>query len=107
MRPPFSQDEEYLVAYYRQYRKSDSARIIIQDIVTVAFGASFFLLGSIKSDVTWSIIGFVLVAYLVLRSLISGTRYSRILASIIEKYERSMQGDRKIENPEKDAEPSS
>lgn len=94
MRPQFDHDEEYLVAYYRQYRKSGSGRSIVQDVVTVAVGAAFFALGYFKGDVTWSIIGFGLVAYLALRGLVSGTRYNRIIASIIEKYEGSLQTEK-------------
>jgi hypothetical protein len=45
MRPDFDPNEEYLVAFYRQYRKSNSARGIAQDVVTVGVGAGFFGLG--------------------------------------------------------------
>jgi hypothetical protein len=103
MRPKFDHDEEYLVAYYRQYRKSGGGRTIIQDLVTVAVGAAFFALGYFKSDITWSIIGFGLVAYLALRGLVSGSRYNRILASIIEKYEGALQTENKESKAEQDA----
>jgi hypothetical protein len=91
MRPNFDHEEEYLIAYYRQYRKSGSARNDIQDLVTVGVGAVFFALGYFKSDITWSVIGFGLVVYIALRGLVSGSRYNRIIASIIEKYEDSIQ----------------
>lgn len=103
MRPEFDHDEEYLVAYYRQYRKSGSASSIAQDVVTVAVGAAFFGLGYFKSDVSWSVIGFILVAYLALRGLISGVRYNRTIESIIEKYEDALQSESKTSNAVQDA----
>jgi hypothetical protein len=98
MRPEFDHDEEYLVAYYRQYRKHGSARNVAQDVATVAVGAAFFAMGYFKDDVTWSVIGFGLVVYLALRGLISGTRYNRIIAGIIEKYENASLAENKIAN---------
>ncbi len=106
MRPEFDHDEEYLVAYYRQYRMSGSGHSIIQDVVTVAVGAAFFALGYFKSDVIWSIIGFGLVAYLALRGLVSGARYNRIIASIIEKYESAIQTENKESIAEHDVTPN-
>jgi len=103
MRPNFDHEEEYLIAYYRQYRKSGSARNDIQDVVTVAVGAAFFALGYFKNDITWSIIGFGLVGYLALRGLVSGSRYNRIIASIIEKYEGAYQTENNESQAEQDA----
>lgn len=91
MRPEFDHHEEYLIAYYRQYGKQAAAHSAARDVTTVVIGAVFFGLGYCKDDVTWSVIGFVLVSYLVLRSLISGSRYNRTFASLIRKYEDAMQ----------------
>jgi hypothetical protein len=95
MRPKFDHVEAYLVAYYRQYKKSSGRRSFVQEAITVAVGAAFFALGYFKNDVTWSIIGFGLVAYLALKGLISGTRYNGVMSSIIEKYEDALQAEDK------------
>lgn len=100
MRPQFDHEEEYLIAYYRQYQRSGGRRSIIREVTTVAVGAVFFGLGYFKGDATWSIIGFGLVAYLALNGLGSGARYNRILASIIEKYEGALQIEDKMTNAE-------
>jgi len=93
MKPEFDPVEAYVVAYYRQYRKSVGAGGIVQDLAIVAVGAAFFVMGYVKSDVTWAVIGFGGVTYLAVRGLFSGTRYNRILARIIEKYECALQED--------------
>ena len=95
MRPKFDHDEEYLVAYYRQYKKSSRRRSILEEATAVTIGAVFFALGYCKSDVTWSIIGFVLVAYLALKEQLSGARFNGVMASVIEKYEAALQGEDK------------
>lgn len=89
MRPDFDHDEEYLIAYYRKFHRSNNSSSTIQDITVVAIGAVFFALGYFKVDLTWSVIGFALVAFRALRGIISGARYNRILASIIEKYDEA------------------
>lgn len=93
MRPKFDHDEEYLIAYYRQYRKSENIRSMVQDVVTVVAGAAAFALGHFDDNITWSMIGFGLVAYLALRGQFSGSRYNRIMAGIIKKYEGAVQTD--------------
>jgi len=99
-RPDFDRDEEYLIAYYRQYHKSNQPSAAIQDIVVVVVGVVFFALGYFKDDVIWSVIGFALVAYRALRGVISAARYNRALASIVEKYEAAL----KTEKNQKEAE---
>ncbi len=91
MRPKFDHNEDYYIAYYRQYRKAQGARIVAQDVTTVVVSATFFALGFFKSDITWSIIGFGIVVYLALRNLVVGERGNRVIASIIEKYEAACQ----------------
>ena len=100
MRPKFDNDEDYYIAYYRQYRKSQGVRIVAQDVTTVVVGATFFALGFFKNDITWSIIGFGIVVYLALRHLVAGERYSRVMASIIEKYEAACQEDNRPSHTE-------
>lgn len=106
MRPDFDHDEEYLVAYYRHYRKSSSPGSIVQDLATVGVGVAFFCLGYFKDDVTWSVIGFGLVAFRALRGVISGARYNRILAGIVEKYEDALKVDAEDMESEHAAAPS-
>lgn len=93
MRPQFDSDEEYIVAYYRQYQKSTGTRSIVQEVTAVAISTAFFLMGFFKGDVTWSIVGFCLLAFLFLRGQISGARYNRTIASVIGKYEDAVKGD--------------
>jgi len=90
MRPEFDHEEEYLVAYYRKYRKSGKTGLPLTEMTAVLMGTLFFGMGWFKEDVTWSAIGFILVAWRVLRYSISGERYNTIISGIIEKYEDAL-----------------
>jgi hypothetical protein len=103
MRPKFDNEEEYIVAYYRQYSKSGSARSHIQDVITVAFGTALFALGYYKNDITWSVIGLGFVVYIALKGLFSGARYNQMIANIIQKYEDALEADNHKSKSERDA----
>lgn len=87
MRPQFNRDEEFLIAYYRQSSESTQTRAILQDVTTAAMGCLFLGLGLFKSDMTWALIGFGIVAFRLIRGTFAAARYSRTFATIVEKYE--------------------
>ena len=92
MRPKFDNKEEYLIAYYRQYRESGDVSGVLQDVVLALVAGGLFGLGLFRDDLLWTAIGFGIVAYRMLRGMISGMRYNRTLARIIEKYEAALAG---------------
>ena len=90
MRPKFEPDEEFLIAYYRQYRPKSRFTDLLQDIVIVLVASSLFGLGLFKDDIIWTAIGFAIVALRVFRGITSSARYNRTLAAIIGKYETAV-----------------
>lgn len=94
-RPEFDHEEEYIIAYYRQYRKAEGRRSLAIDLTCLAMGAVFVGLGYFKEDFLWSIIGFAVMGYQLMKGAFSGLRYNNVIASVIVKYEEALKQEKK------------
>lgn len=90
MRPQFDHDEEFLIAYYRQYRRSTGVSAIGYDLAFLIPGGGLFGFGLMRDDLTWAAIGFGIIAFRLIQGMISSARYNRTLATIVEKYESAL-----------------
>ena len=92
MRPKFDPKEEYLIAYYRNSASAGSKRNWLYDLAVLVVGAGLFVFGLLRDgDPTWSIIGFVLVAYRLIQLMLASGSYDGTFAAIIEKYETALE----------------
>jgi len=91
MRPKFDPKEEFLVAYYRSGSGSGASRTWTYDMAVLLAGIGLFTVGLLGDrDLSWSVIGFGLVAYRVVHLALASSKYDGVFTSIIDKYEAAL-----------------
>jgi hypothetical protein len=98
MRPQFTPDEEFVIAYYRQADKSSHSRLVIGDIITVTIAVVLLVVGMNSPDFTWALVGFALVSWRLLRNVFSGPRFHDATGSTIRKYEAALAEQLTLQN---------
>jgi len=91
MRPKFDPKEEFIVSYYRSGSSSGAGRSWIYDAVALLLATGLFVIGITQNgDLTWSLIGFGLLAYRLIFLTLGSRRYESTFTRIIDKYEAAI-----------------
>ena len=90
MKPDFTPEEEFVLAYYRDEKMSSAKRSNCFDGARVFVACGMFAYGICGGDSAWMVIGFLAVLYGAIRGMFENGKYVRIFRSIFKKYEDAL-----------------
>lgn len=86
MKPEFTDEENFVIAYYRDKKASSSTRSVMTDGVRVLVAIGFAIYSLLAEDILWGLIAFGILLFSECRNMMTTARYIRIYRSIFDKY---------------------
>lgn len=93
MKPEFTDEEDYLIAYYRDESTSSVSRIISADLIRIVVSITFLVVAIVSEEFAWGLVAFGLLILRQVQSMLEVARYHRLYRSIIRKYEAAVESD--------------